>query len=478
MRPEFKKITDTIWEIDPSFKAGMLVPARVIATKQLLDSMEDIVFDQLTNIATLPGILKAAIAMPDAHVGYGAPIGAVAAFDKEKGVVVPGIVGFDINCGMRLIATNLTVKDVLPKIEILVSKLFERIPAGVGAKGFIRLNQQEFEKVMVNGATFAVEKEFGFTEDLESTEEGGAIQGANPADVSQKACERGINQLGTLGSGNHYLEVQKVGEIFDPSTAARLGVNSKDQIVVMVHCGSRGFGHQVGTDYLRIFENSMAKYGIKVTDLQLSAAPFKSPEGQKYYSAMTAAANLAFCNRQVITARIREVFEDIFGPNVKLDLVYDVAHNIAKIEEHQINGQAKEVLVLRKGATRAYGAGNPKLPKKYQNLGQPVIIGGSMETGSYLLLGLAESDKISFNSTAHGSGRRMSRKKAAQTIKGKELAQDMKKRGIYVKAVSFHGLAEEAGIAYKDISEVVEALELAGISAKVAKFLPIGNIKG
>ena len=478
MRPEFKKISDTIWEIDKSFKAGMQVPARVVATKQLLDSMEDIVFDQLTNVASLPGILKYAIAMPDAHVGYGAPIGAVAVFDRNTGVIVPGIVGFDINCGMRLIATDLTTSQVLPKIEELVSKLFERVPAGVGAKGFIRLNPAEFDKVMVKGAAWAVEKGFGVGQDLESIEEGGAIVLANPENVSQRARERGINQLGTLGSGNHYLEVQKVSEIFDPLVAGKLGINSKDQIAVMVHCGSRGFGHQVGTDYLRIFENAMPKYKISVTDKQLAAAPFKSTEGQTYYSAMAAAANLAFCNRQVITARIREVFEDVFGPNVKLDLVYDVAHNIAKIEEHDINGQEKEVLVLRKGATRAFGVGNPKLPKKYQEIGQPVIIGGSMETGSYLLLGREESDTISFNSTVHGSGRRMSRKAAAATVRGKELAESMRKKGIFVKAVSFHGLAEEAGIAYKDISEVVEATELAGISKKVAKFLPIGNIKG
>lgn len=477
MRPQFTKISDTIWEIDPSYKPGMQVPARVIATKALLDSMEDIVFDQLTNVASLPGILKYALIMPDAHVGYGAPIGAVAAFNKETGVIVPGVVGFDINCGMRLVVTNLTTKEVLPKIEILVSKLFVQIPAGVGARGFIRLNQHEFDQVIVKGAAWAVEKGFGVPEDLESIEENGAIQGANPSNVSQKARERGINQLGTLGSGNHYLEVQKVGEIFDPSTATRLGVNSKDQIVVMVHCGSRGFGHQVGTDYLRIFENAMPKYKIIVTDKQLAAAPFKSTEGRNYYSAMAAAANLAFCNRQIITARIREVFEDVFGPT-KLDLVYDVAHNIAKIEEHEVNGEEKEVLVLRKGATRAFGKGNLRLPAKYQNLGQPVIIGGSMETGSYLLLGLKESDKISFNSTAHGSGRRMSRKAAAAQIRGKELQDQMRKKGIFVKAVSFHSLAEEAGIAYKDISEVVEALELAGISAKVAKFLPIGNIKG
>lgn len=499
MRPDFKKISDTIWEIPTSYKPEMLVPARVIATKNLLDSMEDIVFDQLTNVATLPGIIKYALAMPDAHVGYGAPIGCVAAFDKDSGVIVPGIVGFDINCGMRLVVTNLTIKEVLPKIEVLVGKLFDRIPAGVGAKGFIKLNPAEFEKVMAKGAGWAIEKGFGVKEDLESIEEGGAIAGADPASVSQRARERGINQLGTLGSGNHYLEVQKVGEVFIPEIAKKLGVTGKDQIVVMVHCGSRGFGHQVGTDYLRIFEEALAKYKITVTDKQLAAAPFKSPEGQSYYSAMAAAANLAFCNRQVITAAIRQVFESVFGSQVKLNLVYDVAHNIAKIEEHDISEPStdyslqqknnkkavvssqkavREVLVLRKGATRAFGRGNRRLPAKYYDIGQPVIIGGSMETSSYLLQGLVESDKISFASTAHGSGRRMSRKKAAQTVQGKELAEDMRKRGIYVKAVSFYGLAEEAGVAYKDISEVIKATELAGISAKIAKFTPIGNIKG
>lgn len=478
MRPNFKKISDTIWEIPTSYKAGMQVPARVIATKPLLDSMEDIVFDQLTNVASLPGILKYALAMPDAHVGYGAPIGAVAAFDKERGVIVPGIVGFDINCGMRLMTTNLTVKDVIPVIEQLVSKLFERIPAGVGAKGFIKLNSAEFEKVMVKGALWAVDKGFGVQDDLESIEEGGAIKGAEPEKVSQRARERGINQLGTLGAGNHYLEVQKVGQIFAPEIAKKLGITGKDQITIMIHCGSRGFGHQVGTDYLRIFENAATKYKITVTDKQLAAAPANSPEGKSYYSGMAAAANLAFCNRQVITARIREVFENIFGKKTKLDLVYDVAHNIAKKEVHQIDGNPRQVLVLRKGATRAFGKGNRQLPKKYQDIGQPVIIGGSMETGSYLLLGCQESDTISFNSTAHGSGRRMSRKVAAATVSGKDLAESMRQRGIYVKAVSYHGLAEEAGVAYKDISEVIEATELAGISDKIAKFTPIGNIKG
>lgn len=381
----------------------------------------------------------------------------------------------------------------------MVSKLFVQIPAGVGAKGFLRLGPKEFEQVMLKGAAWAVEKGFGVSEDLESIEEGGAIKGAEPSNVSERARERGINQLGTLGSGNHYLEVQRIGEIFNSEIAKKLGITAKDQITIMVHCGSRGFGHQVGTDYLRIFENALTKYKITVGDKQLAAAPANSPEGKSYYSAMAAAANLAFCNRQVITARIREVFEAVFGTQVRLNLVYDVAHNIAKIENHDLGEPStdyslqqknekkavvssqkavSEVLVLRKGATRAFGAGNPALPKKYQELGQPVIIGGSMETGSYLLLGLAESDTISFNSTVHGAGRAMSRKAAAQTVKGRELAEQMRQKGIYVKAVSFHGLAEEAGIAYKDIWQVVEATELARISRKIAKFAPIGNIKG
>lgn len=497
--PKFKKISDVVWEIEPAFKKGMRVPARIIATEKLLREMEQGVFEQITNVATLPGIQKYAFCMPDGHWGYGFPIGGVAAFDLEEGIISPGGIGFDINCGMRLIRTDLTAKEVLPKLHELVDTLFASVPAGVGARSDLRLSPKELEGVMVKGAKWAVEKGYGRKEDLENIEEKGEISGANPEAVSQHARERGINQLGTLGSGNHYLEIQKVEKIFDSSTALRFGISGPDQIVVMIHCGSRGFGHQIGTDYLRIFEAAMTKYKITVADRQLACAPFNSKEGQNYFGAMTAAANLAFANRQIIMHRVREVFEKVFGvgeEKLGLELVYDVAHNIAKIEEYEVgsekldkevrNGKwdvvkshlpsqhpashftyptSKKLVVHRKGATRSFP-------------GQPVIIGGSMESGSYLLLGTEKALVETFGSTAHGSGRTMSRTQAMRQVRGEILQKQMESRGIYVRTVSFAGLAEEAGLAYKNISEVVETLDRAGISKKVASFVPIGNIKG
>lgn len=462
--PKFKKISDVVWEIDTSYKKGMRVPVRIIATEKLLKEMEQGVFEQITNVATLPGIQKFAFCMPDGHWGYGFPIGGVAAFDVEEGIISPGGIGFDINCGMRLLRTNLTVKEVLPKLHELVDLLFASVPAGVGARSQLRLSQKELEEVITKGARWAVEKGFGRKEDLENIEEKGEIPGADPLAVSQHARERGISQLGTLGSGNHYLEIQKVEKIFDAPTAQEMGVTGVDQIAVMIHCGSRGFGHQIGTDYLRIFEQAMAKYKISVPDRQLACAPFTCLEGQNYFGAMTAAANLAFANRQIIMHRVREVFEKVLGKgeeSLGLELVYDVAHNIAKVEEYE----GKKLVVHRKGATRSFP-------------GQPVIIGGSMESGSYLLVGTEKAVSETFASTAHGSGRTMSRAKAKQQVRGDTLQKKMQERGIYVRTVSFSGLAEEAGLAYKNISEVVETLDRAGISKKVASFVPIGNIKG
>ncbi|MBI4999723.1 RtcB family protein [Candidatus Gottesmanbacteria bacterium] len=462
--PKFKKISDVVWEIDTSYKKGMRVPARIIATEKLLREMEWEVFDQITNVATLPGIVRAAYCMPDGHVGYGYPIGGVAAFDLDEGVISPGGIGFDISCGMRLMRTDLTVKEVLPRLHDLVDTLFAQVPAGVGARSDLRVSPKELEEVMTKGARWAVEKGYGRREDLENIEEKGEISGADPEAVSQHARERGISQLGTLGSGNHYLEIQKVEKIFDQPTAQEMGVTGVDQIVVMIHTGSRGFGHQIGTDYLRIFEGAMAKYKISVPDRQLACAPFKSKEGQDYFGAMTAAANLAFANRQIIMQQVRNVFEKIFDrgeESLGLDLIYDVAHNIAKIEEYE----GKKLVVHRKGATRSFP-------------GQPVIIGGSMESGSYLLMGTEKAIRETFASTAHGSGRTMSRAKAKRQVRGDTLQKEMEERGIYVRTVSFAGLAEEAGVAYKNISEVVETLDRAGISKKVASFVPIGNIKG
>ena len=473
------RVTDEVWEIPVTEKAGMLVPARIYATPGILQTMDRGVFDQVTNVACLPGIARYALCMPDGHWGYGFPIGGVAAFDTRSGIISPGGVGYDVNCGMRLIRTDLTLEDVQPKLDRLMTELFRRVPAGVGAAGFIRLNRGSFEGVMTRGARWCIEEGYGWHRDLAHIEEGGCIAGADPSNVSDHAVGRGINQLGTLGSGNHYLEVQVVSNdrVFDPETATALGITGQDQIVVMVHCGSRGFGHQVASDYLKIFEKAMRRHGISVKDPQLECAPFRSPEGQDYFSAMNCAANTAFANRQVITHQIREAFAAVFGLSAEglgMELVYDVAHNIAKVERYAEG----DLLVHRKGSTRAFGPGSQDLPWDFQKTGQPVICGGSMETGSYLLVGTDRAVTETFGSTMHGSGRTMSRAQAKKAIRGEQLQQEMKQRGILVKAVSMSGLAEEAGFAYKNISDVVETVDRAGITKKVAELRPIGNIKG
>lgn len=478
-----KKISDVVWEIPKTYKKGMNVPARIYASEKLLKEMDQGVFDQVTNVACLPGIEKYALCMPDGHWGYGFPIGGVAAFDPEKGVISPGGIGFDINCGMRLMTTNLTYKEVSPKLKPLINLLFERVPAGVGGKGFLRITENQFKDIMINGAEWAVENGYGNKEDIKRIEEYGCIKGADPSKISEKAIKRGIRQMGTLGSGNHYLEVQMVTaeNIFRPKIAKTFGINRPDQIVVMVHCGSRGFGHQVATDYLQIFNKVMLDMKLNVKDRELACAPFKSKEGQNYYKAMACAANVAFLNRQIILHRIRESFSEIFKKepeDMEMNLVYDVAHNIAKVEKHKVDGVTKELVVHRKGATRSFGPNHPELTDVYKKVGQPVIIGGSMETGSHLLVGTEKAMDETFGSTAHGSGRTMSRTKAKHLVRGDELQKDMEKRGIYVKAASLSGLAEEAGLAYKNISEIIQTLEKADISRSVVGFKPIGNIKG
>ncbi len=473
------KISDQIWEIPASEKPGMLVPARIYATEPILTSMDRGVFEQVTNVACLPGIRRYALCMPDGHWGYGFPIGGVAAFDRDTGVISPGGVGYDVNCGMRLIRTDLTLADVAPRLEMLMSELYRRVPAGVGSQGFLRVNRSEFAEVMRHGARWCIERDYGWRQDLERIEEQGCIPGADPSKVSDHAVERGVRQLGTLGSGNHYLEVQVSADdrIFDRPTAGALGLTGRDQIVVMVHCGSRGFGHQVASDYLKVFEQAMRRHGISVKDQQLACAPFRSQEGQDYFAAMNCAANSAFANRQVITHQIREAFSAVFGQpaeSLGMDIVYDVAHNIAKVERYPEG----ELIVHRKGATRAFGPGRPELPERYRETGQPVICGGSMETGSYVLVGTDQAMRETFGSTMHGSGRTMSRAQAKRSVRGEQLQKQMARRGIIVKAVSMSGLAEEAGFAYKNISDVVETVDLAGITKKVAELRPIGNIKG
>jgi len=478
-----KKISDTVWEIPVSYKRGMRVPARIYATQKLLDKMDDGVFEQVTNVATLPGILKYAICMPDGHWGYGFPIGGVAAVDPMTGVISPGGIGFDVNCGMRLIRTDLTYDEVKPHLRTLVDKLFERVPAGVGCKGFINISRDEFREMIEHGANWCIKKGYALKRDLDSTENNGCISGADESKVSAKAIERGLKQIGTLGSGNHYLEIQVVRpeNILDSDRAKTFGFNRPHQVAVMLHCGSRGFGHQVATDYLHIFLDAMEKkFHIKAPERELACAPFQSQEGQDYFGAMNCAINMSYVNRQVILHRIREVFSDVFHRppgELGLEQVYDIAHNTAMLEKHVIDGQEREVLIHRKGATRAFGPGRKELQGIYHETGQPVIIGGSMETGSYLLTGM-ESGSQTFYTTAHGSGRTMSRRKAKKLFNGKKVQRDLEARGIYIRTASYSGLAEEVGQAYKNIDDVMEATEKSGITKPVIRFIPVGNIKG
>lgn len=397
-------------------------------------------------------------------------------------MISPGGIGFDINCGMRLVLTNLTYDDVKPHLRTLVDKLFDKVPAGVGSTGFVKLSKDEFKKVVIDGSEWCIKNGYGWEEDLERTELNGRADWSDISKISSRAIERGFNQIGTLGSGNHYLEIQAVKpeNIFDEKLAKKWGL-FPNQAVIMFHCGSRGFGHQIGTDYLEKFLSVMEKkYGIKILDPELACAPFNSPEGQDYFKAMAGGVNMSFANRQVILHRIREVFSDVFKQDAEklgLKMLFDVSHNRASIEKHKVDGVTRELVVHRKGATGSYPAGREEIPKLYRGDGSPVIIGGSMETGSYLLVG-GEKAPETFCSTAHGSGRTMSRTKAKRMYRGETLQKEMLQKGIYVKTVSFSGLAEEAGGAYKDIDDVIEATDMAGISKKVVRFVPVGNVKG
>ncbi len=479
---ELKRVGEYEWEIAKDYKQGMNVPARIYGSEEIARQMDEGVYEQISNVAMLPGIQKRAMVMPDGHWGYGFPIGGVAAFDLNEGVISPGGIGFDINCGMRLMLTNLHYDEVKERIKPLVEELFRSVPAGVGGKGKLSLSRDEFNDVLMDGAKWCVNNGYGWEEDLESIEDRGRIEEADYEKVSEKAVSRGIRQIGTLGSGNHYLEIQVVHpeEIFDREIAEQFGI-FPGQVAVMVHCGSRGLGHQVGTDYLKSFVRKMDDYNIKVPDRELASLPFNSEEGQDYYRAMAAAANMAFANRQLISHRIRESFSRVLGRSaeeMEIRLLYDVAHNIAKVEKYEIDGKKRKVLVHRKGATRSFPPGHEELAGLYRKTGQPVILGGSMETGSYLLVGAEGAMNESFGSTAHGSGRVMSRSKAKHAFRGETLKKDMEEKGIYVKAVSMGGLAEEAGKAYKDINEVVKSIEGAGLSKRVVALRPVGNVKG
>ena len=477
-----KKIDNYRWEIPTSYKAGMSVPGLIFASESMLNHIwEEQVFQQVANVAFLPGIVERSLAMPDIHWGYGFPIGGVAATRVKDGVVSPGGVGFDINCGVRLLRTNLTEEEVRPKIEQLIADLFVNIPSGVGSTGKIRVSEKELNEVLVKGSRWALEKGYGEAEDIVVTEESGCIKGANPDKVSSKAKKRGIPQLGTLGSGNHFLEVQVVAEIYDREAAMAMGIGDVGQVLVLIHTGSRGFGHQVCTDYVALLGEAVKRYGISLPDRQLACAPVNSPEGQDYLAAMACAANYAWTNRQCITHWVRESFIKVFGKSLSelgLEQVYDVTHNIAKIEEYTIDGKKHTLCVHRKGATRAFPAGHPDVPDIYKNIGQPVLIPGDMGRCSYILLGTEIAMKESFGSTCHGAGRVQSRAAAKRSLRGADVAQALAARGITVKAGSMGSLAEEASEAYKDVTEVVDVTHQAGISHKVAKAVPIGVTKG
>jgi len=481
--PSARRIQPALYEIPSDFREGMRVPIRVFATEKLLNEMDDNVFEQAASVAMLPGIVGASLAMPDAHWGYGFPIGGVAAMDPETGVISPGGIGFDINCGMRLVRTDLEWSEVKPRLRELLDALAVCIPAGTGRRGFVGIDREEFRHVLQDGAQWAVKHGYGCTEDLRHTEAGGRFELADPDCVSERAIERGYRQLGTLGSGNHYLEVQVLhpSGVFDADLARAFGLDRPEQVVIMFHCGSRGFGHQVATDYLHDFLRAMpTRFGLPIIDRELACAPFASREGRAYLAAMSCAANMSCANRQVILHRIREVFSKVFGCSYErlgIRTVYDVAHNTAKLERHHVDGRERTLLVHRKGATRAFPPGHPELPDEYRQTGQPVIIGGSMETGSYVLAGV-DSGAASFYSTAHGSGRTMSRMRARKLVRGRALRDRMEARGILVRSSSDRGLAEEAGFAYKDVDEVAEATELAGLSRRVAHLVPVANVKG
>ena len=477
------QISDVVWEIPKSYKEGMKVPARIVVSDELKKYIEPRVIDQITNVATLPGIQKYAIALPDAHVGYGYPIGGVSAHDMEEGVISPGGIGFDINCGVRMLRTNLTEQDVKPKIKELVNELFRQVPAGVGAQGFVKLQRNEFLNVLRDGAKWCLDKEYAWESDIEHIESNGCLSQADPNALSNRAIDRGLSQLGTLGSGNHFLEIQvlKPEGVLDEKLAKTFKLSEENQVTMMIHCGSRGLGHQVGSDYLKSFLKAMPKHNLPIRDKQLACAPIQSKEGQDYYAAMACAANYAFANRQIILHRVREVFEKVFNQSAAdlgLELIYDVAHNIAKIEEHTIEKKKKTLMVHRKGATRGFPPHHPEIPQDYQETGQPIILGGSMETGSYLVVGMKEGMDVSFGSTAHGAGRTMSRSQAKKRVFGKTLLKEMRSKGIYVKGASMAGLAEEAGIAYKNLDAVIDTLKRAKIGHPVVKLIPIGNVKG
>jgi tRNA-splicing ligase RtcB len=472
---QLKQVSDFEWHITPSGK--MRVPAVIYADRALIAEMDDKVHEQIANVATLPGIVQAAYAMPDAHWGYGFPIGGVAAFDAEEGgVVSAGGVGFDISCGVRTLHTGLTAAEIAPLKQRLADRLFTHIPAGVGSTGPLRLNAGEMDAMLRGGAHWAVEQGYGSEADLDRIEEHGCMVGAEPGQVSEQAKRRQRDEIGTLGSGNHYLELQEIVEIYDIKAAERFRLR-QGEVVVSIHCGSRGLGHQVGTEFLKRMVIAAPGYGIELPDRELACAPIHSPVGQAYLGAMRAAVNCALANRQVITHLTRKVFADLV-PGTHLTLIYDVSHNTCKEEWHTVGGQTRRLHVHRKGATRAFGPGHPSLPGDLRDIGQPVLIGGSMGTASYILVGTEEGMTRAFSSACHGAGRAMSRHQATRQWRGRALVDELASQGILIRSPSLRGVAEEAPGAYKDVSAVVEAADRAGLARKVAKLKPLVCIKG
>jgi len=481
-RVPLEKLDDYSWRI-PKYRSGMRVTGLVLADKNLLSKMRtDRTLEQCSNVTHLPGIYKYAITLPDGHEGYGFPIGGVAATDYDEGVISPGGVGYDINCGVRLLTTNFSEQDVRPKLVQLANTIFENVPCGLGSRrNDLKVTLGDLERIATEGVSWVIDQGLGWRDDAEHCEELGCMKNANPNKVSATAKSRGLQQVGTLGSGNHFLEIQKVDKILDTKTAKTFGIDHEGQVTAMIHCGSRGFGHQICSDYLRVMERAVGKYKIDLPDRELACAPGKSKEAEDYYQAMACAVNYAFANRQAITHWVRQSFKQVFKEDPErfgLKLVYDVAHNIAKIETHEIDGQQKKVWVHRKGATRAFPPGNPEIPHDYSSAGQPVLIPGSMGTSSWLLVGTEKAMQISFGSTAHGAGRMMSRTAAKRNYRGADIKRALEQRGIYVRAASSVVLAEEADPAYKNVDVVTEVSDRIGIATKVARFVPLAVVKG
>ncbi len=479
---KLEKVDDYRWRIPKDYKKGMRVPGLIYADEGMIRQIiDDQAPEQVANVAFLPGIVGSSLAMPDIHWGYGFAIGGVAAMRVSDGVISPGGVGFDINCGVRIMRTNLAREEVSPRIKELIDALFYAVPSGLGSKGKIKLRSGEIDEVLIKGSRWAVEKGYGRPEDLETTEENGEIKGTDPQRVSARAKERGTPQLGTLGSGNHFLEVAVVDEIYEQDIARVMGIDRVGQVMLYVHCGSRGLGHQVADDYIKEMVRAMQKYGIEVPDRQLACAPVDSPEGKNYLAAMRCAANYAWANRQCITHWVREAFCRVMGiseSEAGLQLIYDVTHNIAKIEDHEVAGKKEKLCVHRKGATRAFPAGHPDVPPKYAHVGQPILIPGDMGRASYVLVGTEGAMKETFGSTCHGAGRMRSRSAMKKQLSGRDVLNALEARGITVRAGSMSGLAEEAPEAYKDVGDVVRVAHGAGISKKVARTRPIAVVKG